>query len=235
MVRWKHPKHGIVMPDQFILPAEQTDLIKPVTAFVLKAGLKQCRAWQETGYSFRMAINVSARNFHDPFLPYLIEELLESYGVAPASLDLEITESAIMANEENAIHIINTISKKGISISIDDFGIGYSSLRYLKKLPVTSIKIDKSFIIDMLSNEEDFLIVRSTIDLAHNFGLQVIAEGVENREALDKLLELGCDEGQGYYFSRPVLPEEICRFFNEKTFETGLFQESFNSAPPLKS
>lgn len=228
LVRWKHPKQGVIFPDQFILPAEQTGLIKQITAWVLKTGLIQCRSWQKAGFPLRMAINLSARNLQDLLLPYQIDALLQSCGVAPELLDLEITETAIMTNEENAIRNITSISKKGIGISIDDFGIGYSSLRYLKKLPISSIKIDKSFVKDMMTNEEDFLIVRSTIDLAHNFGLKVIAEGVENRTTLEKLIDMGCDEAQGYYISRPVPPEQIKRLLEEKSYETSLFQESFD-------
>ena len=151
-----------------------------------------------------MSVNLSARTLHDGSFPGRLKELLEAHGVAPDQIELEITESVIMADPVHALEILTRIRRMGVALSIDDFGTGYSFLGYLKKLPVDSVKIDKSFVIHMTKDNNDAQIVRSTIDLAHNLGLKVIAEGVESREIWDRLLALGCDEAQGYYMSRPL-------------------------------
>jgi diguanylate cyclase (GGDEF)-like protein/PAS domain S-box-containing protein len=215
LVRWNHPKHGIVPPDQFILPAEHTGLIKPLTKFVLHEAILQCLAWFRSGKIFSMAINLSVRNLQDPLLPSQMMQMIRSLGIEPALLNFEITESAIMTNIESVVKTISFLKHEGINFSIDDFGIGYTSLSYLKKLAVKSIKIDRSFIKNMLTNQEDHLIVRSTIDLAHSLNLRVIAEGVEDQETLEKLLALDCDEAQGYFISRPIPAEDLLRWTNE--------------------
>ncbi len=216
LVRWKHPTLGIVPPDQFILPAEQTGLIKPLTFWVLRKALNQVVEWQKSGINLTMAVNLSARNLQDPRLPDQIDELLETCGADPAWLNFEITETAIMTNTEHAIETMELLKEKGLCFSIDDFGVGHSSLNYLKKLPVESVKIDKSFIMDMMTNEEDAMIVLSTIQLAHSLKLTAIAEGVENMESLQMLKSSGCDQAQGYFIGKPVPAEEILRVL-EKT------------------
>jgi EAL domain-containing protein (putative c-di-GMP-specific phosphodiesterase class I) len=221
LVRWNHPKLGLVPPDQFIIPAEQTGLIKPLTLNVLKEALSQCLDLNETEQKISMAVNISVRNLQDPDFPGQIIEVLRTYGVAPSLLELEITESTIMADTEIALKTIKLLGEKGVRFSIDDFGIGYSSLRYLKRLPVKSIKIDKSFVKDMLLNEGDLSIVRSTIGLAHNLGLKVIAEGVESKETLEKLAALGCDEAQGYYISYPITASELSLWLRESPWKCG--------------
>jgi diguanylate cyclase (GGDEF)-like protein len=215
LARWQHPKGGLIPPDQFIALAERSGFIKSLTAWGLEAALTQSRSWSEGGTAVPISVNLSARTLHDETFPDRVKEVLESRKVAPAQLELEITESVIMVDPSRALTILTRLNRMGISLSIDDFGTGYSSLSYLKKLPVNAVKIDKSFIINMTDDTNDAQIVRSTIDLAHNLGLKVIAEGVETREAWDQLLALGCDEAQGYYMSRPLPAPEMTRWLCE--------------------
>ncbi|HXN05831.1 MAG TPA: EAL domain-containing protein, partial [Nitrospiria bacterium] len=215
LVRWNHPKHGIIPPVQFILPAEQTGLIKPLTKFVLQEAIQQCLAWARYGKNISMAVNLSVRNLQDPLLISQMIPMIHSHGIEPSLLNFEITETAIMTNVESVVKTISLLNHEGVNFSIDDFGIGYTSLSYLKKLAVKSIKIDQSFIKTMLTNQEDHLIVRSTIDLAHSLNLRVIAEGVEDQETLEKLIAIGCDEAQGYFICRPIPAEDLLRWTNE--------------------
>jgi diguanylate cyclase (GGDEF)-like protein/PAS domain S-box-containing protein len=215
LVRWQHPEYGFVPPDQFILPAEQTGLIHPLTRWVLKTALRQCQAWRQAGLNLPVSVNLSARNLHDPQFPDHLAELLKTTGALPEQLELEITESAIMADPQRALEVTTHLRTMGLRFALDDFGIGYSSLAYLKKLPVDSIKIDKSFVIDMARDEDDVLIVLSTINLAHNLGLKVVAEGVETEKILDQLSAFGCDEAQGYYMSKPLPVDDLNRWLKE--------------------
>ena len=205
----------MIPPDQFIGPAEQTGLITPLTQWVLRSALGQHQTWHEMGLDFPVSINLSTRNLLDPKLPEFITELLNTSGVAPGSLELEITESAIMEDPEAASGFIKCLKAIGIRFSIDDFGVGYTSLSYLKKLPIDTLKIDKSFVINMTRNENDLIIVRSTIDLAKNLGLTVVAEGVENQETFDQLLNLGCNDAQGYLMSRPLPADDLTCWIKE--------------------
>lgn len=230
LARWRHPNFGVVPPDQFIPLAEQTGLIKPVTSWVLAAALRQCRLWLEAGLEFSVAVNLSVRNLLDPHLPNQVGELLKGCGVAPQFLIFEITESTIMADPAHALEILSELRKLGIGFSIDDFGTGYSSLGYLKKLAVDEIKIDKSFVKEMAQNEDDTAIVRSTIDLAHNLGLKVVAEGVEDQETWKRLVSLGCDAAQGYYFSRPIAAPELTQWMTESRW--GLKRDFSSDLPP---
>lgn len=209
LVRWQHPKQGMVPPDQFILPAEKTGLIKPLTQWVLNAALSQSHDWRLKKQLIHVAVNLSVRNLQEKTLPARIADLLQAYDLAPSSLVLEVTESTIMSDLERATEILDTLCGMGISVSIDDFGTGHSSLAYIKKLPVNTIKIDKSFVGNMLANQDDAVIVRSTINLGHNLGLKVIAEGVEDQATLKRLAKMGCDEAQGYHIARPLSPEEL--------------------------
>jgi diguanylate cyclase (GGDEF)-like protein len=215
LVRWKHPQRGILPPDQFIRLAEQTGLIKPLTFWVLHSALRQCHAWHMEGIEMSVAVNLSARNLLDPKLPDQIAEILQSCALTADCLELEITESIIMVDPARAMEVLTCLSKMGIRLSIDDFGTGYSSLGYLKKLPVNTIKIDKSFVLKMATNRDDAVIVSSTIDLAHNLSLMVVAEGVEDRETWDQLTAMGCDTAQGYYMCRPIPPVELTRWLVE--------------------
>ncbi|MDO9371649.1 MAG: EAL domain-containing protein [Gammaproteobacteria bacterium] len=209
LVRWQHPSRGLLLPDQFIPQAEPNALISSLTLWVLNTALRQCSAWRKAGLPLSVSVNLSARNLHNMQLPNQVMQLLEETGAEPDSLELEITESAIMSDPVHAKEILARLSHMGVRLSIDDFGTGYSSLSYLKKLPVDEIKVDKSFVIDMVTDEDSAAIVRSTIELAHNLNLQVVAEGVETLEILDRLVALGCDKAQGYFFSRPLPADEF--------------------------
>jgi EAL domain-containing protein (putative c-di-GMP-specific phosphodiesterase class I) len=171
---------------------------------VLKTALAQLVALQNKGYDLTMAVNLSVRNLYDMELPASILALLAESGVAPQDLILEITESAVMTNPSDGLTILTQLDRMGVTLAIDDFGTGYSSLAYLKRLPVDELKIDKSFVTDMEENDNDAVIVRSTIDLAHNLGLKVTAEGVETQGAWDLLEILGCDNSQGYFMGKPM-------------------------------
>jgi diguanylate cyclase (GGDEF)-like protein/PAS domain S-box-containing protein len=215
LIRWQHPELGLVPPNDFIVLAEQTALIRPLTMFVLREALGQCLSCHQAGHHIHIAVNLSVRNLQDPHLTDQILEVLQVCGMTPQWLELEITESSIMADAEIAMKNITALRDKGVHFSIDDFGIGHSSLSYLKKLPVSSIKIDRSFVKDMLSDDNNIWIVRSTIDLAHNLGLKVIAEGVENKTTLEKLVHFGCDAAQGYYIARPLPANELTRWLSQ--------------------
>lgn len=215
LARWQHPKLGLVPPDRFIPMAERTGFIKSLTMWGLQTALSQAQAWLQQGLRVPVSVNLSARILHDERFPDQVEELLNSSRIGPEQLELEITESVIMAEPARALEILTRISRMGVVLSIDDFGTGYSSLAYLKRLPVNAVKVDKSFVLHMTKDQNDAQIVRSTIELAHNLGLKVIAEGVESREAWDRLVALGCDEAQGYYMSRPLPAAEITKWLCE--------------------
>ena len=216
LARWQHPKYGLIPPDQFIPIAELSGLMKPFTQWGAKIALDQCKTWHQEGRALNMAINLSVRNLEDDQFPDQIAGLLETCGVSPSHLELEIIESALMVDPRRAMEILKRLSNMGIRLSIDDFGTGYSSLGYLKRLPVNQLKIDKSFVMEMATSEEDAIIVRSTIELSHNLGLQVVAEGVETQEVLTRLIALGCDEAQGYFISRPIPVSDFNRWLSEQ-------------------
>lgn len=213
LLRWKHPQHGIISPGEFIQLAEQSDLIRNLTYWVMDEALYQCHTWRQMGYTLNVAVNLSPRNLHDPGLPMKVGGLLAKWAVPAGCLTLEITENAIMFDPERAMKILARLHDMGIHLSIDDFGTGYSSLIYLKKLPVSQIKVDRSFVINMAHDEDDAVIVQSTIDLGHNLDCQVVAEGVENIETLERLRTLGCDQAQGYYLSCPLPADDITSWF----------------------
>ncbi|MBI2307364.1 MAG: EAL domain-containing protein [Rhodocyclales bacterium] len=212
LLRWRHPQRGMVPPGHFIPHAEFTDLMRPLTHWVIESALHQWRCWADAGHETSIAINLSSRNLLEDGLPDDIGRLLGAYRVTPEQIEFEITESAIMADPEKAMSILHRLRNLGVTLSIDDFGTGYSSLAYLRRLPVQKLKIDASFVIGMHSNREDRIIVESTIGLAHNLGLKVVAEGVESEASLALLAELGCDEAQGFFFSRPLPPDELERW-----------------------
>ncbi len=205
LVRWMRPQSGMVSPADFIPLAEETGLIVPIGAWVLKAACERNRAWQRQGMPpLRVAVNLSARQFVQANLVSEVARVLDASGLAPASLELEITESMVMDNPERAIQTLRQLKSMGIALAIDDFGTGYSSLGYLKRFPIDNIKIDRSFIKDIPGNNDDATITRTIIDMTHNLRLKVVAEGVETAAQLEFLREHGCDEMQGYYFSRPL-------------------------------
>jgi diguanylate cyclase len=209
LLRWNHPSRGLVGPDEFIPLAQQTGLIKPLTLYVLEEALQQCCAWQREGMRLAVAVNLSVRNLLDAEFPEQVRRLLEAHRVDPTLLELEITESTVLSDPVRTKRVLDKLSAMGVTLSIDDFGTGYSSLSYLSQLPVNEIKIDRSFVMNMSESDNDAVIVRSTIDLGRNLGLQVVAEGVETEAAWDRLSELGCTLAQGYYLSRPVPAAEL--------------------------
>jgi len=209
LVRWDHPARGYVSPDQFIPFAEQTGYIKAISQWVADRAIRQCAAWREAGIELAVSVNVSARELIQSSLPDTFSALLKKYNVPAEMLWIEITESAIMDDPNHAIDTLDRLHALGIRLSIDDFGTGYSSLSYLKRMPVDELKIDKSFVMGMAENKDDETIVRSTIDLAHNMGLKVVAEGVESEAIVQRLAELRCDLAQGFHLSRPLSPDRL--------------------------
>jgi diguanylate cyclase (GGDEF)-like protein len=204
LVRWQHPEHGLIPPGAFVQTVEQTGLIGPLTRYVLERSIAECAAWRKDGREMSVAVNLSVRNLLDRDLPKEIERLLSTYGLPPEALQLEITESMIMSDPERALSTVSRLSGLGARLSVDDFGTGYSSLANLRKMPIDELKIDRSFVSPMLRSESDLIIVRSTINLGHDLGLNVIAEGVEDNPTLEQLAEFGCDLAQGYHVSRPM-------------------------------
>ena len=221
LVRWNHPRRGLIAPDRFIPAAEEAGLIDVLTQWVLKTALAQVATIHARGHPIGVAVNLSANCLRDRSLSTVISRLLEDAGVAARHLTLEITESAIMSDDAEVFANLERLDRMGVMLAIDDFGIGYSSLAHLKRLPVDEIKIDKSFVIEMEENENDAVIVRSTIDLAHNLGLMVTAEGVETQGAWDVLAILGCDQSQGYHMSPPLPGEELVRWLEHSAWAVG--------------
>jgi diguanylate cyclase (GGDEF)-like protein/PAS domain S-box-containing protein len=217
--RWRHPSHGDIPPDEFIGLAEHSGLIQPLTQWVLETALRQCAVWKREGINLSMSVNLSARNLLDEQLPATLLSMLKSSKMPVDKLTLEITESVIMDDPQRALEVLTELHNLGVKISIDDFGTGYSSLGYLKKLPATEIKIDKSFVLEMDRNPDDRMIVHSTIELAHNLDLSVVAEGVSSRQTWEELKRLGCDTGQGYYFSRPLPADRLAQWYREAMAE----------------
>ena len=221
LVRWQHPQHELMKPEDFVPLAERTGLIKPLTRWALNEALRQCAEWNLHGLDLGVCVNLSAHVLSDPELADTVTGLLASHNVAPQRLILEITESMMMADPPRALQMLSHLASIGVRLSIDDFGTGYSSLSYMSKLPVAELKIDKSFVIDMLNNENNAMIVRATIDLGHNLGLRVVAEGVETEEILERLKALGCDAVQGYH---------ICYPLSETYFSSWIKQTSWSTA-----
>ena len=216
LVRWQHPVKGMVFPDQFIPFAEQTGFIRVLTRWVLEQSAALCQQLQAQGLHLKISVNLSTRDLLDQELPQKFMDILQRYHVKPEMFCLEITESAIMDDPVRAQNTLERLHAMGVDLSIDDFGTGYSSLAYLKRLPVDELKIDKSFVMNMAQDQGDTKIVRSTIDLGHNMGLRVVAEGLESEAVWYLLAQLGCDQGQGYFMSRPIpverLPEWIANW-----------------------
>ncbi len=204
LVRWQHPVRGLVPPLQFIPFAEQTGFVRQLTLWMFEEAARLLAQHRTAHPGLRIAINLSTRDLLDLDFPQRLSSLMQHYGVGGPDFCLEITESAIMDDPQRAENTLNQLAALNFKLSIDDFGTGYSSLAYLKRLPVSELKIDKSFVMGMVDDDSDAKIVRSTVDLAHNLGLSVVAEGVENQAILDKLRELACDEAQGYHISRPM-------------------------------
>lgn len=209
LIRWIHPEHGFIPPDDFIDKAEQTGVIGPMTEWVLNTAMKQAYVWSQRGQTIDMAVNISARLLNDYEIVGLVREGLKKYAIPPASLILEVTENALMDDPAKAMEVITALSELGARISIDDFGTGYSSLGYLKDLPADEMKIDKCFVQSVHEDKSNETIVRSTINLAHGLGLKVVAEGIESEDISVLLADMGCDVGQGYMFSKPLPIEQF--------------------------
>lgn len=220
LLRWQHPEKGIIGPDDFIPLAEQAGLIKSLTTLVLDKALEQCSLWEQAGLQIPVAVNLSIKNLHDLEFPAEVKKLLKKWQVPPHLLVLEITESCIIVDQERVASVVKDLKNNGIKLSIDDFGTGYSSISYLKKFPAREIKIDKSFVIDMVHNEDNAVIVKSTIDMVHNIGGQVVAEGVEDEETQHLLTDLGCDFLQGFHVCRPLSPKMITKWFQSTSWCT---------------
>lgn len=206
LARWPHPQRGLMAPDEFIPLAERTGVIRDLTHGMLQTAARHARAWRGGGHPLRAAVNLSARDVADRTLTRHVEALLADGGVSPDMLEFEITESAVMEDPERSVTTLAAFRAMGIRLAIDDFGTGYSSLTYLRHLPVDTVKIDKSFVQDLLVDDHAATIVRSTIDLAHGLGLAVVAEGVESRAVLERLQDWNCDEAQGFHIARPMTP-----------------------------
>jgi diguanylate cyclase (GGDEF)-like protein len=209
LVRWDHPRLGRISPAEFVPIAEQTGTVRHLTTFVLERAVEQIAAWRGAGLDLVVAVNISALDLHDPTLPGRVADLLERHGVAAESLIVEVTEGSIMADPERARRVLGELEAMGLRASIDDFGTGYSSLAQLRRLPVHELKVDRSFVVEMARSEEVRLIVRSTIELGHNLGLTVVAEGVESLETMELLREMGCDLVQGFHTGGPLAAGEL--------------------------
>jgi EAL domain-containing protein (putative c-di-GMP-specific phosphodiesterase class I) len=209
LVRWEHATRGFIAPDRFIPFAEQTGYIKAITRWVAARAFAQCADWRAQGLNLAVSINVSARDLLGSELPEYFAALLQEYRLDPQLIWIEITESSVMEDPAHALAMLERLHGLGLRLSIDDFGTGYSSLAYLKRMPVDEIKIDKSFVMGMAQDLDDQTIVRSTIDLGHNMGLKVVAEGVDNETSLAQLRALRCDLAQGYLLSRPLPPRQL--------------------------
>lgn len=204
LVRWQHPTRGMLAPDAFISVAENTAVIHPLTAEVLHQALLQIREWLQRGWTIPVSVNISARSLQDLDFPAQVREQLDEIGIPGELLTLEITESAVMTDPDRALSVLRALDAMGISLSIDDFGTGYSSMAYLKQLPVNELKIDRSFVMGLTTEASSAVLVKSAVDLGHNLGMHVVAEGVEDAATQDMLTALGCDELQGYFISRPT-------------------------------
>jgi diguanylate cyclase (GGDEF)-like protein len=209
LVRWEHPERGFIQPADFIPLAERMGLLNPLSRHVVESSLKQCAAWNEFGLTLRVSVNLTIPDLLDLQAPEWIAELLSEWRVRPEQLELEITESTILADPFRVRQVLNRLNELGVRLAIDDFGTGYSSLAYLKRLPVQRIKIDRSFVKDMCEDASDATIVRSTIELGRNLGLEVVGEGVESKEAWDALRALGCTLAQGYFIGKPMPADEF--------------------------
>jgi diguanylate cyclase (GGDEF)-like protein len=220
LVRWLHPERGFIPPDEFVPIAERTGLIKPLSHYVVASALEQCQAWHAAGFDLHVAVNLTIPDLLDLELPDRIADLLAETGVLPSQLELEVTETMILADPFRVRQVLNRLNEMGLRLAIDDFGTGYSSLAYLKNLPVHTIKIDRSFVTGMCEDASDATIVRSTIDLGRNLGLGVVAEGIESQDVWDALRADGCSLAQGYFISRPCSADDLGALLEERALRT---------------
>ena len=216
LVRWEHPQYGLVMPNDFIPLAEETGLISPLTDYVIEAAAEQMSKWEHDGIVLSVAVNIAPQLLSHLELPDRFATVMEEHGLPPSRLILEITESAAMADTTRTMEILSRFRLKGMELSMDDFGTGYSSLVELCRMPFNELKIDKSLVLEVHRNEEAKLIVRSIVDLAHNLGLRVCAEGTETIEAMEFVRSVGCELMQGYYLSEPLPPEALAALIGSR-------------------
>ena len=216
LIRWHHPALGRLAPGDFLPLIEKTVLLEPLTHWALNDVLRTWRQWSEDGIRIPVAVNVSPRTLLDADLPDVVGQLLDRWGVPPRFLRLELTENFLVADSGRSDAVLHGLSRVGVGLSIDDFGTGFSSLSYLKRLPIEEIKVDRSFVSHMLERVEDFTIVRATVELGRNLGLRVVAEGVQDRDTFDRLGDFGCDEAQGFYLSRPLEPEDFWEWLSTR-------------------
>ena len=222
LVRWRHPDHGLVGPEKFIPLAEYTDLIQPLTDWVLNAAIRQQQGWLESGYDVAIAGNLSAKSLGDSQLANRFRAIGERCGVQPDRTIFEITENSVIANPKSASRVLRRLAKMGCKVALDDFGTGYSSLVLLQTLPISELKIDRFFVASMSIDQNASVIVRTIINLAHNLGMQVVAEGVDDRATFTRLTVMGCDQVQGYLFERPVAADELENSLLESFRSVGL-------------
>ena len=231
LIRWKHDELGFVPPDEFISLAETAGLVNEITEQVLEMAAREARRWVERGTPLMIAVNLSAHDLVDPELPRRLANLLERHRITTDHLGIELTETAVVADGNQIIRVLEQLREDGFTLYVDDYGTGYSSLSYLRSLPIHSLKIDQAFVRHLAENEDDDVIVRSTIDMAHNLGLSVVAEGVENLEAYDRLRALGCETAQGYYMARPMPSEDFAAWVEDfPTLRAMLGYESEDAA-----
>lgn len=237
LVRWEHAERGWIAPDDFIGVAEESGLIRLVTEVVLNKSIERAATWHAAGHDLGVAVNLSALDLHDESLAERIGEQLQQHGLRANRLTLEITESALMVDTARTMRTIEALDLLGVRMSLDDFGTGYSSLSYLRRLPVAELKIDQSFVRDLLLNVNDDVIVRSTVDLGHNLGLLVVAEGIENQQVFDHLTSLGCDIGQGFGIARPLSPDRFEHWLGTAPYAIAQADESVAepAAEPISS
>jgi EAL domain-containing protein (putative c-di-GMP-specific phosphodiesterase class I) len=217
LVRWHHPQRGLISPLDFIEVAERTGLIKELTYRVLELGLRDLRHWSDEGRSLSLSLNVSVRSLLDRRFPIEVEKLLAEHGIDGRALTLELTESSLMVDPDLAKETMRHLAELGVSVAIDDFGTGYSSLAYLTDLPIGELKIDKSFVRAMSSDTRNAIVVRSTIELAHNLGLRTVAEGIEDAFTFERLRALGCELAQGFHMSKPLPAAGLLRWWDVHT------------------
>jgi diguanylate cyclase (GGDEF)-like protein len=232
LVRWNHPRHGVMPPGEFIELAEISGMIQPLTHWVIESAVTQIKAWRDAGHELVVSVNLSVRNLYDPELVPSLQRVLTEHEVPAELLKLEVTESELMDDPLQAMDVLGELKSMGSATSIDDFGTGYSSLAYLKHLPIDELKIDRSFVATMTVDESDLTIVRSTIDLSHNLGLSVVAEGVEDLETLRRLADLGCDRAQGYYITRPMPAAQCTEWLGDAAARSALSGELADRASP---
>jgi EAL domain-containing protein (putative c-di-GMP-specific phosphodiesterase class I) len=231
-VRWQHPTRGLLGPGDFIPVVERTGLIHQLTLAILDLALAQARAWLADGIEVQIAVNLSARNLHHLALPEQVSEALARYDVPAGNLRLEVTESALMTDPDKAMTILGKLHELGVGLSLDDFGTGYSSMSYLKYLPVDELKVDRSFVNELLRNAEDAAIIRAAIELGHNLGMTVVAEGVEEPEAPHVLLAMGCDTAQGYHFARPLPADDLLPYLRASSRRDARVSDAAGRARP---